>query len=380
MIYLDNAATSFPKPRPVCDEIYRCMRFYCGNPGRGAHSLSMAAAEKIYECREAAASLLGCGEPENIVFTLNTTQALNMAIKGILKKGDHILISDMEHNSVFRPIYRLAADGIIEYDIFPTMTADPRRSPVRICAGIAKRLKPNTKMVLCAHASNICSAVLPVREIGAFCRRHKLLFAIDAAQSAGHIPVNMQDMNIDLLCAPGHKGLLGPQGSGIMAIGSDIILDTLTEGGNGINSLEGNMPEMSPERYEAGTLAVPAIAGLAEGIGVVKKLGLERIMSHERSLYEGLLERLNGIAGVTVYAPGYPGPVLLFNIRNISSDNVGRELDRQGICVRSGFHCSPLGHATLGTPSYGAVRVSFGIYNTMSEIDTIYREIKRIAK
>lgn len=379
MIYLDNAATSFPKPRPVCDEVNKCMRFYCGNPGRGAHSLSMAAAEKVYECREVAADILGCEHPENIIFTLNTTYALNMAIKGILRPGDHVIISDIEHNSVFRPIYRLADAGIITYDVFSSMTGDSRRSAVRICASIAKLIRSNTRLVICTHASNICSVTLPIKEIAAFCHRHKILFALDAAQSAGHMPIDMRQMGIDILCAPGHKGLLGPAGCGILALGNDISLDTLVEGGNGVNSLEGYMPDFPPERYETGTVAVPAIAGLCEGIKVVKSMDIDNICRHEHLLYERARERLASLKNVELYVPEYMGSVLLFNIKNVPSDQVGRGLNERGICARSGFHCSPLAHKTIGTPSDGAVRVSFGIYNTLSDIDALYNAVKSIS-
>ncbi|MBQ7335146.1 MAG: aminotransferase class V-fold PLP-dependent enzyme, partial [Clostridia bacterium] len=246
MIYLDNAATSFPKPWRVTEEQARCMKFYCGNPGRGSHTLAMRAAEKIYECREEAATLFGSPHPENLIFTMNTTLALNTAIKGLLHDGDHVLISDMEHNAVFRPIYKLARERRITYDIFPTYPTAPTRSATQICEGISKRIRPNTRMLICAHASNICSAVLPLEEIGALCRRKKILFVVDAAQSAGHLSIDMERMQIDALCVPGHKGLLGPQGTGILLLGNGIVADTLAEGGSGFNSLDGNMPEEAP--------------------------------------------------------------------------------------------------------------------------------------
>lgn len=381
MIYLDNAATSFPKPDAVCNEVSNCLKNYCGNPGRGAHSLSMAAAEKVYECRELASTFFGCSDPANIIFTLNTTHALNILIKGVLRHGDHVLISDFEHNSVFRPVYRLAADGIITYDVFPSYTNDDSWNRTSlILAGISALIKPNTRMLICCHASNICSSTLPIREIGALCHRRGLFFAVDAAQSAGHISIDMQKMNIDALCAPGHKGLLGPPGSGILALNTNVVLDTLTEGGNGVNSLDGSMPEFSPERYETGTLAVPAIAGLAEGIKTINENGIINIRTHTDSLWRSLYDMFTSVKGVTVYAPNHVGTVLLFNVRDIPSDTVGRELDKKGICTRSGFHCSPLGHKTLKTPAYGAVRASFGLYNTRADIETLWREVREMAK
>lgn len=380
VIYLDNAATSFPKPRPVCDEVNKCIRQYCGNPGRGAHALSMAAATAVFSCRESLARLLGVLSPENVIFTLNTTHALNMAIKGLLRPGDHVIISDLEHNSVWRPVFRLAEQGQIEYDIFRSFAGDERRSSVRIRASIAKLLRPNTRMVICLQSSNICSAQLPVDDIAAFCHRHKLMFVLDAAQSAGHMPLDMAACGADVICAPGHKGLLGPPGCGILALRDGLTLDTLTEGGNGVNSLEGEMPETPPERYESGTLALPAIAGLMQGIRTVEQVGLDNIRAHEAALYTALLDRLSELPGLKIYAPEHVGSVLLFNVGDLPSDKVGRWLDSCGICVRSGFHCAPLAHRTLGTPKHGAVRVSFGIYNTPADLDALWSALKDMTK
>lgn len=378
MIYFDNAATSFPKPRRVVEEQMRCMQFYGGNPGRGSHALAMAAAEKIYECREELASFFGSPNPENIIFTMNTTMALNTAIKGLLRRGDHVLISNMEHNAVFRPIYKLARDGVIHYDVFDTFPNLSVRPPEMICASILEKLRPNTRMLVCAHASNICSATLPLREIGALCRKKGILFVVDAAQSAGHLPINMTEMQIDALCAPGHKGLWGPQGCGILALGEGIVADTLMEGGSGYNSLEGNMPEDAPERYEAGTLPTPAIAGLLEGVREVKRLGIDYIRTHESALTKRLCERLMAMPKVTLYAPHHTGGVLLFSLQDLSSDHVGAFLNERGFCVRTGFHCAALAHATLGTPPSGAVRVSPSLFNTTAQIDAFAENLKEL--
>lgn len=378
MIYFDNAATSFPKPRRVVEEQMRCMQFYGGNPGRGSHALAMAAAEKIYECREELASFFGSPNPENVIFTMNTTMALNTAIKGLLRRGDHVLISNMEHNAVFRPIYKLARDGVIHYDVFDTFPNLSVRPPEMICASILEKLRPNTRMLVCAHASNICSATLPLREIGALCRKKGILFVVDAAQSAGHLPINMTEMQIDALCAPGHKGLWGPQGCGILALGEGIVADTLMEGGSGYNSLEGNMPEDAPERYEAGTLPTPAIAGLLEGVREVKRLGIDYIHTHESALTKRLCERLMAMPKVTLYAPHHTGGVLLFSLKDLSSDHVGAFLNERGFCVRTGFHCAALAHATLGTPPSGAVRVSPSLFNTTAQIDAFAENLKEL--
>ncbi len=378
MIYLDNAATSFPKPRRVAEEQLRCMQIYGGNPGRGSHALALAAAEKIYECREELASFFGSSNPENVIFTMNTTMALNTAIKGLLRHGDHVLISDMEHNAVFRPIYKLARDGVITYNVFETFPTNPTRSAEMICASILEKLRPNTRMLICAHASNICSATLPLTEIGALCRKKGILFVVDAAQSAGHLPIDMTKMQIDALCIPGHKGLWGPQGCGALILGEGIVADTLMEGGSGYNSLEGNMPEEAPERYEAGTLPTPAIAGLLEGIREVNRLGIDYIHSHECALTSRFCERLSVMPKATLYVPERKGSISLFSLQDISSDRVGAFLNERGFCVRTGFHCAALAHATLGTPPSGAVRVSPSLFNTTAQIDALCDALKEL--
>ena len=378
MIYFDNAATSFPKPRRVAEEQMRCMQYYGGNPGRGSHALALAAAEKIYECREEIASFFASPNPENVIFTMNTTMALNMAVKGILRRGDHVLISDMEHNAVFRPIYKLSRDGIITYDVFETFPTNAARTTEMICASILEKIRPNTRMLVCAHASNICSATLPLREIGILCRKKGILFVVDAAQSAGHLPIDMVEMQIDALCVPGHKGLWGPQGCGVLVFGEGIVADTLLEGGSGYNSLEGSMPQEAPERYEAGTLPTPAIAGLLEGVREVKRLGISHIHSNECALTARLCDRLRDMPKITLYAPHHRGNVLLFSLQEISADRVGAFLNERGFCVRTGFHCAALAHATLGTPSSGAVRVSPSLFNTTAQIDSFADTLKEL--
>lgn len=369
LVYLDHAATSFPKPRRVVEEVQRCMRRDGGNPGRGTHALAMAAAERIYLCRREIGSFFGFSHPERVIFTMNTTMAINTLVKGVLRWGDHVLISDMEHNAVLRPLCKLAREGRITYDVFPTMVGEARREPADICAAIEALIRPNTKMLICAHASNICSAILPLREIGAVCHRHGILFAVDAAQSAGHLPIHVEDMGIDALCVPGHKGLLGPQGIGFLLLGEGIQADTLVEGGSGLHSLDVEMPTELPERFEAGTLPTPAISGLLEGIREVTRLGLERIATRESGLVCRLREKLTAMEGVTLYAPHHQGAILLFNLDGVPADRVGQELNRLGFCVRAGYHCSALGHRTLQTPAGGAVRVSVGASNTPAQMD-----------
>lgn len=380
MIYLDNAATSFPKPRGVTEEQARCMRTYCGNPGRGSHRLAMRAAEKIYECRCLAAELFGSDAPERVIFTANTTASVNLAVKGLLRTGDHVLISDMEHNAVYRPIYKLAREGKVSYDIFPTFPCDPARTDADVCQAITRLIKPNTRMLVCAHASNICSATLPIEAIGEVCRRHGIFFVVDAAQSAGHIPIDVTRASVSALCVPGHKGLLGPQGCGLLLLGDGVYADTLTEGGSGYHSLEGGMPEEAPERYEAGTLPTPAIAGLCEGIRAVRRMGVEAIGSRAREMNLYLQERLSALPRVKVYTPHHVGSVLLFNVEGLGADEVGEQLNRHGICVRAGYHCAALAHTTLATPAGGAVRVSTGYATTEKQMDALLRAVRDLCR
>lgn len=380
LCYLDNAATSFPKPVSVYNEVYRCMSRYCGNPGRGSHRLSLEASRAIFECRSLLADLVGVSDLERIVFTYNTTYALNMVIKGVLKKGDHVIISDMEHNAVLRPIWKLSRDGVISYDIFSSMTLTSRRSPELICAKIAALIKPNTKMVICSHASNICSATLPIKEIGEFCKKHSLFLLVDGAQSVGHYAVDVDEMNIGALCFPSHKALYGPQGCGVIALGKNVSMDTLIEGGNGINSLDGNMPLLSPERYEAGTLATPAIVGLAQGLRTILSIPKGEISEYQRHLFSIAYSSLSNIDDITVYAPQHEGSVLLFNMKGYSSEYMAQSLDSFGICTRGGYHCSALAHKTLGTLDKGAVRASFGIFNKKRDIDALAKALLQIQK
>lgn len=378
-IYLDNAATTFPKPVGVYSEVCNCMLKYGGNPGRSGHRLSLDAANKIFMCREALAEFLGVGELERIAFSLNTTYALNTVIKGLLNKGDHVLISDIEHNAVLRPIRKLSDAGIITYDVFPSLINATRRSPTLVCAKIASMLRKNTRMVICNHASNICSATMPIKEIADFCRKRGIYFVVDAAQSAGHHKIVIDEMNISALCLPSHKGLYGPQGAGIIALGRDVLPETLFEGGSGINSANPSMPAQPPERYEAGTLPTPAIAGLCEGVRYISGLDADEISSHEAELYRCAKEGLCNIDGAHIYASSYSGANILFNIGNIPSETTARLLDSYGICTRAGFHCSPLAHKTLGTPDHGAVRASFGIFNTKKDVDSLISALSKIS-
>lgn len=380
LIYLDNAATGFPKPAEVIGAVGDLMTREGGNAGRGGHPLAMAAAERIFDCRVKLSEMFDANGPEQVCFTMNTTQGLNLCIKGLLKKGDHVLISDMEHNAVYRPLYKLQSQGIIELETFPIMLFERRRSPEKICAAVSRAVRRNTRMLVCTGASNISSVPMPIRELGALCHRLGILFVVDGAQSAGHIPMSVKDMKIDALCFPGHKGLLGPQGCGAVILGEGIRPSTLVEGGNGVDSLDGAMVGEAPERYEAGTLPAPAIAGLSAGLDVVRKLGIERIERHEKQLFRRACDRFRNMRGVRVYTPEYEGPVLLFNLYGKKSEETARLLAERGICVRGGYHCTALGHKTMGTENGGAVRASFGPFNSSKEIDMFCDAVQKLTK
>lgn len=371
MIYLDNAATSFPKPPRVIEEVRRCLAEYCGNPGRGSHPLGLAAAERVYACREAIANFLGVGAPERVIFTQNTTYALNMAICGALPDGGHVLISELEHNAVRRPICALAAQGRLRYDVFPVL----HRGEAEIIQEMERKLRPDTCAVVCTHASNICSVVLPVTAIGAFCRRRNLLFILDAAQSAGLLPIDMQAMGIDILAAPAHKSLYGIQGCGILALRREHSLRPLITGGSGVDSLAEEMPESPPERYEAGTLPTPAIVGLLEGLVFLRERDTECDLQFERELFHAAAQRLTAL-GFRIYAAEQAGAVLLFDHPHIPAATIGHTLAKDGICVRTGLHCAPMAHRALGTSPDGAVRISFGRFNTLAHVDALWRSLK----
>lgn len=375
--YLDNAATSFPKPESVVREVSRCMRLYGGNASRGSHRLSLAAARKLYECRERLTRLVNAKEPENIIFVPSCTFGLNLLIKGLLRDGDHVLISDMEHNAVLRPLHRLASEGRITFESFEALSR-PEQSEEELLSGIESRINSRTRLLVCTHVSNICSYSLPVSKIGELCKKFGVFLVLDVAQSVGIYKIDMQKMNVSFLSAPGHKGLLGVQGSAFVAINSDTLPDTLIEGGNGIFSLSPEMPEMIPERYESGTLPLPAIAGLCEGVAEVERIGIDAIREHEAELFRKLRDGLLDMGGFTVYRPEFVGSTLLFNSNTLSAEQVCAALDEDGICVRGGFHCSALAHGAIGTQATGGVRVSFGVYNRQSDVDRLLASIKKI--
>lgn len=358
MIYLDNAATTYPKPPAVLTRMREVMRDWGGNPGRGSHKLSSAAAEIVYECRTEAGNFFGAA-PEQVVFTMNATQALNMAIKGLYRIGGHILIDNFAHNAAYRPVMALAKQGQCTVDVYDASgTAEETLEDIR------HHLTPRTCLVIATHQSNICSKILPVNEIGSFCRSLGIPFVVDGSQSAGHLPISLDGTGITALCLPGHKGLMGPMGVGLLITDGKTELETILEGGAGIHSLDTEMPELLPERLEPGTLPLPAIAGLLEGIRWVKRYGIDAAQEHGCMLSAVFRERLPDLA----CHGDSDGNVISFTMPAHTPSETGAYLNAHGICVRTGLHCAPLAHRMLGTVETGTVRISFSPMNTVRDV------------
>ncbi|HVJ48788.1 aminotransferase class V-fold PLP-dependent enzyme [Desulfitobacterium sp.] len=379
MVYFDNAATTWPKPEAVYQAVDYCMRKQGANPGRSGHHMALAAGQIIMEARDLIAKLFNIPEPSQVIFTLNATEALNLGIKGLLKPGDHVITSSLEHNAVARPLETLRSQGI-EVSKLSTSVSNGVQ-PAQVEAAI----KENTKLVIINHASNVTGAINPIREIGEVTRARNLLFLVDSAQTAGSFPIDVQAMGIDLLAFAGHKGLMGPQGVGGLYLRKDLRLTPLKEGGTGTNSESLFQPETSPERYESGTLNTPGIAGLASGIKFILQEGIERIKEKERILTERLLKGLEAIPGVSVYGPSLGierAPVISFNIEGMEPSEVSFILDQSfEIASRPGLHCAPDAHESIGTLSkQGTVRFSLGYFNTIGEVDFCLEAIAGIAE
>ncbi len=375
MTYFDNAATTMPKPASVLRAVKECAEYYGANPGRSGHRLSMLTAKKIFECRETAAKLFDA-EPDNVVFTANCTQALNVAIKGALPRGSHVIMSDMEHNSVFRPIYRLSQDGGVTYSIAQTYEGDDEKT-VR---SFESHINSKTKMIACSSGSNLCGTMLPCEALYNLCKKNGLLLLLDLAQSAGTRRAYLS--KADYLCMPGHKGLYGPPGTGMLITAKGESLATIMEGGTGSQSYLKEQPPSMPERLESGTLNTYGIMGLNEGMQFVLSMGYDRIYRHELALTQLLYDSLKKIKNIKLYTerPEWNThlPVLCFNLGESKSETVVEEMSKRGYALRGGFHCAPLAHQKLKTGDYGAVRASFSVYNTQEQVLKFVYELKRL--
>ncbi len=367
MIYFDNAATSFPKPPETYAELSRVLSECVGNPGRGAHEPSLAAAEVIYDCRASIAELFGSGAPENVVFSLNATSALNLSIKGMAKKGAHILISDLEHNATFRPVFKLYKEGRCRYSVFSTKGD--------LIENIKAVRKSTTTTVIATEVSNVTGRALPIKEIGDFCKKEGLSFIIDGSQGAGHRPPLLEEIYYDAYCAPAHKGLFGIAGLGFAILRSPQRVSTLIEGGSGVSSFSPLMPQKSPERFEAGTPPTPAIGALLGGLRALQRIGIDAVAQKEAALRKKLCEGLSVIKGITVIEPENEGGVVSFFHREKKVDLIASLLAKEGIAVRGGYHCAPLAHQAIGTEKTGTVRASLGFFNTEREVDTFLKTL-----
>jgi cysteine desulfurase/selenocysteine lyase len=381
IIYLDNAATSWPKPVEVSQSISNFIENIGANPGRSGHHLSTEAARIVYQTREAVARLFNAPDPLRVVFGQNITEALNLVILGFLHPGDHVITSSMEHNAVMRPLRFLETRGV-ELSIVQCSQAG-RLDPEEI----EHVIKENTRIIIINHASNVSGTLLPVRAIGQIARKHDLLLMTDEAQTGGAIPVDMEEDFIDFLAFTGHKSLLGPTGTGGLILGRRVDfqkIDPLIRGGTGSNSEMEEQPDFLPDRFESGTLNACGLAGLETAIDWLKKTGLNKIRSHEVNLCQGLIDGLNGITGVKVYGGWVASEqtsTVSFTIRDVDNARIGSILDDEyGILSRIGLHCSPAAHKTLGTFPHGTVRLSIGYFNNEQEIDQAIQAVHKIAR
>lgn len=376
MIYLDNAASSHPKPPAVCDAVSRLL---CrgANPGRAGHRLSLEATRTVFEARSDVAAFFGIANAERLTFTLNGTHALNQALKGLLRPGDHLVTTTIEHNSVLRPAHSLQRAGVEV-----TYVGADREARVDV-RDLERAIRPNTRLLALCHASNVSGTLQDAGEVGALCRRAGVVFLLDAAQTAGAVPLDVGDLGVHLLAAPGHKGLLGPQGTGILYVAPGIELRPLMEGGTGTRSEDRDMPGEMPESLEGGTVNTPGIAGLAEGVRYLVERGVADVRRQEEELLRNLLPELARVPGLQLYGPMNRRErvaVVAFNLEGWDGAHLGYALDEDyGIAVRVGLHCAPETHRALGTFPAGAARASFGPFNTSSDAEALVRALRELS-
>lgn len=374
-IYFDNAATSHPKPKGVIQAVQRAMTEFNANPGRSGHRAALAAGRVVLETRERLAALLGAEDAMSVVHCFNCTDALNLGIKGLLRAGDHVVATQLEHNSVLRVLCTLAARERIALTL-----VSPRPDGFIDPDDVRDALTTKTALIVCTHASNVTGAIQPVAAIGQLAREKGVRFLIDGAQALGAMPVDVSALGCDLYAFPGHKSLLGPQGTGGLYIAPGLRLEPLREGGTGTGSESILQPEELPERYESGTVNLPGIAGLGEGCAYVKA-HLSQIMMHERELTQALYEGLAALPGVTLYSPAQEAAragIVCFNLGDMPSSQVADALARRDIAVRGGLHCAPGAHRFLGTLDRGAVRASVGYANSFEEVESFLNVVREI--
>lgn len=368
MIYFDNGATTFPKPESVVRAINNALRYYGANPGRSGHKMSMKASEVMFDCRNNVARLFDVDTPEKVIFTQNCTVAVNTVIRGLLKSGDHVVISSLEHNAVVRPLEFMKKYGV-EYSIADYVPYDDEKT----IENFRNAIKENTKLVICIHASNVFGVKLPVERISALCRIHGILFCLDAAQTAGVVPISLKNSCIDFLCTSGHKSLYGPMGTGLLVINTEQIPDSLFQGGTGSMSSERSQPEILPDKYESGTPNLVGIAGLNEGVKFVLNKSVESIEKHEMTLAQLMYDRLERLNDVILYTRrpdiNISVPVISFNIYGLDSEQTASILNKKyNIAVRAGLHCAPLAHEFFHTEKTGTVRAVASIFTDRRQV------------
>lgn len=377
MIYLDNAATTYPKPMTVQNAVSSALRKYGANPGRAGHNMSMAAAEEIYRARKAAADFFKAPGEECVAFTLNCTHAINYVLKGLLKPGDHVVTSCLEHNAVMRPLKALSEQGITytQAEVYPgdnDATVDSFR----------KALRENTALIICTHVSNVFGIRLPIERIAALGHEYGIPIAIDCAQSAGILPIDMETYGFDYLCIASHKGLYAPMGTGMLITPNGSSLKTEIEGGTGTLSASLDQPPTMPDRLESGTQNMPGIAGIRAGIEFVQSKTIDKIYQHEMSLIQYLYKSLSEMKQIKLYTPEpvapYYAPVLAFNVSDQPSETIAQKLNEHGFAVRAGLHCAPVAHEFMGTLHQGAVRVCPSVFNNMNEIRSFVFTLSKI--
>ena len=376
MIYLDNAATTLVKPQCVIDAVVKAMNSM-GNAGRGAHSNSLSASRVVYDTRCKIAKLFNCKRPDHVIFTCNSTEALNIAIGGIFNTGDHVITTDLEHNSVLRPLYRLEKEGTIELSF---VRADEQGRPCY--ADFEALIRPNTRAIVCTHASNLTGNVIDLIRVGQIAKAHNLMLVVDASQTAGAMEIDMDAMNIDVLCFTGHKGLMAPQGTGGLCIREGVEIRPFKVGGSGVHSYDKEQPNPYPTRLEAGTLNSHGIAGLSAALDYLNEVGIDAIREKEMALMTRFYEGVIQIPGVKVYGDfsAERTAVVTLNIwdedSSIISDTLFEDYD---IATRPGAHCAPRMHQALGTTEQGAVRFSFSWFNTEADVDAAIEAVRDLA-
>jgi cysteine desulfurase family protein len=380
IVYFDNAATSWPKPPQMQEAMIAYLQTVGGSPGRSGHRLSIEASRIVGDARDTVAELFNVDDPSRIVFTKNSTEALNVAILGLLKQGDHVITSSIEHNSVMRPLRDLEARKVIELTVVPCSPTTGYLDPV----DVRRAIKANTRLIAIVHASNVIGNLLPIKALGTVAREADVPFLVDASQTAGAYPIDVELYNIDMLAFTGHKSPLGPTGTGGLYVCEGLELRPLARGGTGSRSEEEYQPDFMPDKLEAGTLNVVGLAGLGASVRFLLDIGIMQVCEHERALVKRFLTRAADLPSLTLYGPegiDQRAGLLSFNIQGVSPSRVGLVLDRTfGIMTRIGLHCAPAAHHTLGTYPDGTVRFGFSYFNTLAEIDYAIEALGQISQ